>query len=168
MSAKTPGLPVGSIVAYLAFCLLLTVLQACWMNALSNHDLDLLNLLVPVLLGVSSSLLAWQIMRQSPLAIWNPLVWFLLACTLYYGLGQLIHLLGNADSVERVNSLYFVDQSGLARTNFLHTVGVMIIVGTYVLTAVLLNQRKRTAMPDVEIPEHERRSTREARSAALL
>jgi hypothetical protein len=168
MSAKAPGLPVGSIVAYLAFCLLLTMLQAFWMNALSNHDLDLLNLLIPVLLGLSSSLLAWQIVRQSPLAIWNPLVWFLLACTMYYGLGQLIHLLGNADSIERVNSLYPVDQSGLARTNFLHTVGVMIIVGTYSLAATLFKRQKHTAMPDVESSAHERRSTREARSAALL
>lgn len=168
MSAKTQELPIGSIVAYLAFCLFLTMIQAFWIDALSNRDLDVLNLLVPVLLGLSSSLLAWQIMRQSPLAIWNPLVWFLLACIMYYGLGQLIHLLGHADSVERVNSLYLVNQSGLARTNFLHTVGVMIIVGTYVLTAVLLSQRKRTAMSDVGTPAHDRRSTREARSAALL
>ncbi|OAI49815.1 hypothetical protein AYO43_00100 [Nitrospira sp. SCGC AG-212-E16] len=150
------------------FCLLLTMLQAFWTNALSNHDLDLLNLLVPVLLGMSSSLLAWQIMRQSPLAIWNPLVWFLLACTMYYGLGQLIHIFGNTDSVERVNSLYLVDQPGLARTNLLHTVGVMIIVGAYVLAATLFKQQKRTAMSDAGSQAFERQSAREARSAALL
>lgn len=161
-------LPFGSIAAYVGFCLLLTMLQGFWVDAVSNHDLDLLNLLVPVLLGMSSLLLGWQIVRQSPLAIWNPMVWFLLACTIYYGLGQLVHLLANADTVQRVNSAYFVDQAGLARTNFLHTVGVMVIVGAYALAAILFIQRKPIAMPEVESFAQEQRSASEARAAALL
>ena len=171
MSAKAlpdSELPVGSIVAYLGFCLFLIMLQAFWVDALSNDDLDLLNLLVPILLGMSSLLLGWQIVRQSPLAIWNPLVWFLLACSIYYGLGQLVHLLGNADTVQRVNTIYFVDPAGLARTNFLHTVGVMITVSVYALVSALFKQWKRTAMPDVGSLAQEQRSTREARPAALL
>lgn len=169
MSAKTDsGLPVGSIVAYVSFCLFLILLQALWAHALSNHDLDRLNMLVPVLFGMANLLLGWRIVRQSPLAIWNPLLWFLLACTLYYGLGQLVHLLGNADTVQRVNKTYFVDPSGLARTNFLHTVGAMIVVGAYALAALLFKRQKRTAIPDSGSPAQEQRSTREAWSAALL
>ena len=171
MSAKTlrdSRLPVGSLVAYLAFCLLLIMLQTFWADGLSKKDLHVLNLLVPILFGTSNLLLGWQILRQSPSAIWNPLVWLLLASTLYYGVGQLIHLLGNDDSVQRVNSLYFVDQLGLARTNFLHTVGVVIIVGAYALTASLLKLQKSTALPDDENPAQEQRTAREAQSAALL
>lgn len=171
MSEKTlpdSGLPVGSIAAYLAFLVFLIMLQALWGHALSNKDLDVLNLLVPLLFGAANLLLGWRIVRQSPLAIWNPLVWFLLACTLYYGLGQLIHLLGHPDSAARVNSLYFVDASGLARTNFLHTVGVMIIVGAYLLTATFLNRQKRTAMANSDDLAREQRGVREARAASLL
>jgi hypothetical protein len=162
------GLPFGSIAAYVGFCLLLTMLQAFWVDALSKNDLDLPNLLVPILLGISSLLLGWRMVRQSPLAIWNPLVWFLLACTIYYGLGQLVHLLGNADTVQRVNQIYFVNQAGLARTNFLHTVGVMVIVGAYALAARLFNQQRRPALSDAESLAQEQRSASEARSAMLL
>jgi hypothetical protein len=144
------------------------MLQAFWVDAVSKNDLDLPNLLVPILLGMSSLLLGWRMVRQSPLAIWNPLVWFLLACTIYYGLGQLVHLLGNADTVQRVNQIYFVDQAGLARTNLLHTVGVMVIVGAYALAARLFHQQKRPTLSGVESLAQEQRSAREARSAALL
>jgi hypothetical protein len=144
------------------------MLQAFWVDAVSKNDLDLPNLLVPILLGMSSLLLGWRMVRQSPLAIWNPLVWFLLACSIYYGLGQLVHLLGNADTVQRVNQMYFVDQVGLARTNFLHTVGVMIIVGAYVLTAALFKHQGRPALSDVERLAQEQRSNNEARFATLL
>ncbi len=171
MSTKTlpdSGLPFGSIAAYVGFCLLLTMLQAFWVDAVSKNDLDLLNLLVPILLGISSLLLGWRLVRQSPLAIWNPMVWFLMACTIYYGLGQLVHLLGNADTVLRVNQIYFVDQAGLARTNFLHTVGVMIFVVAYFLTAALFKHQERPALSDVERLAQEQRSNNEARSATLL
>ena len=169
-STKTPpdsGLPVGSIAAYVGFCLLLTMLQAFWVDGVSKNDLELPNLLVPILLGISSLLLGWRLVRQSPLAIWNPLVWFLLASVLYYGVGQLVHVLGNPDSIERVNSLYFVDHAGLARTNFLHSVGMMIIVAAYLSTALLLKQRKGTVV-DVGSSTYEQQSMREARSAVLL
>lgn len=171
MIAKTSPhteLPAGSILCYMAFCLLLVLVQNLWVEALSDSDLDVLNLLVPALLGISSLLLGWQIVRRSQLAIWNPLVWFLLACTIYYGLGQLIHLLGTADSVRRVNQMYLMDQRGLARTNLLHTVGVLIIVGAYTLTSSLFTQQKRTAAYNLETPAFNRNSSREARSSALL
>jgi hypothetical protein len=111
-------------------------------------------------------LLGWQIVRRSPLAIWNR--WFgFSGLHDVLRIGATHHLLGNADSAERVKA-YLVDQAGLARTNLNHTVGVMIIVGTYILVATLFKRQKHTAMPDVESPAFEQRSTREARSAALL
>jgi hypothetical protein len=161
-------LPVGAIATYLAFLLFLALLQGFWNDALSGRDIGLLNLLVPILFGAANLLLAWKLVRTSPVAIWNPLFWLLLACTLYYGLGQLIHLLGHPDSVARVNTMHFVDPAGLARTNLLHTVGVTIIVGAYLLTATLLKQWKRTAIPDIDGPVQEQRGIREARAAVLL
>lgn len=163
-----PVLPVGAIAWYLAFLLFLVLFQIFWKDVVSSKDLSSLNLLVPLFFGAANLLLAWKLVRQSPLAIWNPLFWLLLACTLYYGLGQLIHLLGHPDSVARVNTMHFVDPAGLARTNVLHTVGVAIIVGAYLLTATLLKQWKRTAIPDIESPVQEQRGIREARVAVLL
>src|SRR5262249_41721278 len=130
--------------------------------------LYMLNLLVPISLGIANVFLAWKLIRQSPLAIWNPLVWFLLACTLYYGLGQLVHPFGNADTVQRVNKTYFVDASGLARTNLLHTVGVMTIVGAYLFVVTIFALHKRAPTSDTADIADDRRSTREAQSAALL
>jgi hypothetical protein len=160
--------PLGTIAAYLAFLLFLVLFQTFWEHVVSSKDIDVLNLLAPILFGIGNLLLAWKLVQQSPLAIWNPLFWLLLACTLYYGLGQLIHLFGHPDSVARVNSLYFVDPSGLARTNFLHTIGVMIIVGAYLSASGLLELGKRGHVSDLGKPVDELRSVREGQAAALL
>jgi hypothetical protein len=163
-----PILPVGAIGAYLAYMVLLVLFQTFWEHVASGKDIDLLNLFVPILFGIANLLLAWQLVRQSPMAIWNPLFWLLLACTLYYGLGQLIHLLGHPDSVARVNTLYFVDAPGLARTNFLNTVGVMIIVGTYLAAMLVFKRKQQPAVSGLADPAWEELSTREARYAAML
>ncbi len=160
-------LPAGAISAYLVACAFLAIIQVVWAEALSGDDFETLNLFVPVLLALSSVLLVWQVVRQHPLAIWNPLVWFLLACTMYYGLGQLIHLFGTPDSIRRVNQLYKVDQPGLARTNFLHTVGVIIIVGVYAIASTLFKQQQRTLPADGALAI-ERRSIQEARVSSIL
>lgn len=161
-------LPVGAIASYLAFLLFLVLLQSFWKDALSSKDIGLLNLLVPLLFGAANLLLAWKLARTSPLAIWNPLFWLLLASTLYYGLGQLVHLLGNPDTIQRVNKLYFVDQAGLARTNLLNTVGVMMIVGAYLATALLLRTGKDGVSPVVNSETEDAHGVREARWAVLL
>lgn len=160
-------LPVGAIAWYLAFMLILVLLQSFWKCALSSKDIDLLNLVVPILFGTANLLLAWKLVRHSPTAIWNPLFWLLLACTLYYGLGQLIHLLGHPDSVERVNSLYFVDGPGLARTNLLNTVGVLIIVGTYLAAMTVFKRKQHPVASGPTDPAQEELSVREARYAVF-
>lgn len=161
-------LPVGAIAWYLAFLLFLVLLQSFWRDALSSKDIELLNLLVPILFGSANLFLAWKLVRRSPMAIWNPLFWLLLACTLYYGLGQLIHLLGHPDSVARVNTMHFVDPAGLARTNLLNTVGVMVIVAAYLATALLLKQGNSGVSPDINTQVHEQQGLREARWAIIL
>ncbi len=165
---KKSVLPFGAVAVYLVFLLLLVLFQSLWEHVMSGKDIDLLNLLVPILFGVANLLLGLKLVRTSPLAIWNPLFWLLLACTLYYGLGQLIHLLGHPDSVERVNTMYFVDATGLARTNFLNTVGVMIIVGAYLMTMMGFKREQQPAVSELGDPAQEEVSAREARSATLL
>ena len=161
-------LPVGAIAWYLAFLLLLVLLQSFWKDALSGRDIALLNLLVPILFGAANLLLGWKLVRQSPMAIWNPLVWLLLACTLYYGLGQLIHLLGHPDSVARVNTLYFVDPSGLARTNLLNTVCVLTIVAAYLAKVLMTKLGKGGVSSDVSTEAQERQGSREAKWAVIV
>ncbi|NWF72387.1 MAG: hypothetical protein HXY51_04960, partial [Nitrospirae bacterium] len=136
---KTPSsdVPVRAVQAYLGFCLLLAVLQIVLTYALSLGDIKVVNFLVPLSLSAANLLLGWHMVSRSPMALWNPFVWFLLASSLYYGLGQTVHLFGNPDTIERVNSLYVVDAVGLARTNLLHTVGILSIVGTYLITGAI-------------------------------
>jgi hypothetical protein len=161
-------LPLGAIASYLAFLLFLVLLQSFWKDALSSRDIGLLNLLVPILFGAANLLLAWKLARTSPLAVWNPLFWLLLASTLYYGLGQLVHILGNPDTIQRVNKTYFVDQAGLARTNLLNTVGVMTIVGAYLATALMTKLRSVGVNADADAEAQDRRGISEAKWAAIL
>lgn len=161
-------LPVGAIASYLAFLLFLVLIQSFWKDGLSSKDIGLLNLLVPILFGAANLLLGWKLVRTSPLAIWNPLFWLLLASTLYYGLGQLVHILGNPDTIQRVNKTYFVDHAGLARTNLLNTVGVMAIVGAYLATALMTKLRSVGVSLDVDVKAQDRRGIREAKWAVVL
>lgn len=161
-------LPVGAIASYLAFLLFLVLLQSFWKDALSSKDIGLLNLLVPLLFGAANLLLVWKLARTSPLAIWNPLFWLLLASTLYYGLGQLVHILGNPDTIQRVNKIYFVDQEGLARTNLLNIVGIMAIVGAYLATALMTRLRSVGVRSDIDTEAQDRRGLSEAKWAVVL
>lgn len=142
MEEKSP-LPVGAIAWHLAFLLGLVLLQVLWASAMRGKDVDWLNLFVPMSLGVANLLLAWKLIRTSSLAIWNPLFWLLLVCTLFYGMGQLAFPLAHPDTVQRINSLYFVNPEGLARTNLLNTVGVMTTVAAFLATSLLAKPRSR-------------------------
>lgn len=160
--------PVGAIASYLAFMVLLVLFQTFWEYVASGKDMNQLNLVVPSLFGTANLLLAWKLLRQSPLAIWNPLFWLLLACTLYYGLGQLVHLLGHPDTVQRVNTLYVVSPVGLARTNLLNTVCILTIVAAYLATMLMTKLGQGGVSSDVSIEAQERQGFREAKWAVLL
>jgi hypothetical protein len=161
-------LPVGAIAWYLVFLLLLVLLQVLWSDVVSGKDFDAFNLIVPISFGAANLLLAWTLVRVSPLAIWNPLFWLLLACTLYYGLGQLVHLLGHPDTIQRVNTLYVVSPPGLARTNLLNTVGVLVIVATYLATVLMTRLRSVDVSSDAETEAQDRRGISEAKWAVVL
>jgi hypothetical protein len=153
---------------YMAFCLTLLAMQVFWRATASDDALILLNALVPILFGVSSLFLAWKIVSNSPLGIWNPFTWFLLACVLYYGFGQLVHVFGTEDSVREVNSAYPVDQVGLARTNLLHMLGITICVGTYWLFSSVLTGGKSGKKAPEDSIEMGGRPDKEARLAMIL
>ncbi len=161
-------LPVWAIAWYLAFLLLLIVLQILWSQAISAKNFNVLNVLVPVSFGVANLLLAWKLVRTSHLAIWNPLFWLLLACTLYYGVGQLAHPLAHPDTVGRINTLYFVDPPGLARTNLLNTVGTAAAVLGYLVTWFIVKPRREQADSAMAVEELYQRGIREAKWAVVL
>lgn len=161
-------LPVGAITWYLAFLLLLIVLQILWSQAISAKDFNALNVLMPVSFGLANLLLAWKLVRTSHLAIWNPLFWLLLVCTLYYGVGQLAHPFAHPDTVGRINTLYFVDPPGLARTNLLNTVGTAVVVLAYLATWLIVKPRGERADSAMTIEERDQRSIKEAKWAVVV
>lgn len=161
-------LPVGAITWYLAFLLLLIVLQILWSQAISAKDFNALNVLMPVSFGLANLLLAWKLVRTSHLAIWNPLFWLLLVCTLYYGVGQLAHPFAHPDTVGRINTLYFVDPPGLARTNLLNTVGTAVVVLAYLATWLIVKPGGERADSAMTIEERDQRSIKEAKWAVVL
>ncbi len=161
------SLPLNYLGGYILFCTLLVAIQILW--SISNlGDIRTLNTFIPICLVISSLFVIWKIIRFDPFAIWNPLIWFFLACCVYYGLGQLIHIFGTVDSVRRVNTLYFVDQSGLARTNLLNTVGVLVTTFTYFLIVSFLKSIKKHSANLEKDMEVERYGIKEARFSIIL
>jgi hypothetical protein len=168
MKATSSDVPVRAIQAYLGFCSLLVVLQIVLTYALSAGGIKIVNFLVPLSLLAVNLLLGWHMVSRSPMALWNPFVWFLLASSLYYGLGQTVHLFGNPDTIERVNSLYVVDAVGLARTNLLHTVGILSIVGTYLITGAIRRLALHPSGRETSVPSTSRDALRQARATVAL
>jgi hypothetical protein len=161
-------LPVKAVGWYLLFMLLLIVFQVLWIEAVSKKNVDPLNIWVPVSFGVANLLLAWKLVRASHMAIWNPLFWLLLVCTLYYGLGQLAHPFAHPDTVGRINNFYFVDPPGLARTNLLNTVGTAVVVMAYLAMWLMVKPKTERADSAIVVEERDQRSVKEAKWAAVL
>lgn len=158
-------LPVGAVVWYLIFLFLLILIQILWTQAVSKKHVDPLNVFVPVSFGMANLLLAWKLVRTSPMAIWNPLFWLLLVCTLFYGVGQLAHPLAHPDTVGRINTLYFVDPAGLARTNLLNTVGVTTIVAASLVVSLIAKPRRWNAGSAIDREMIDRLGVKEAKWA---
>ncbi len=57
-----------------------------------------------------------------------PITWFLLACTVYYGVGPLLYVYGNYVSLEMTHEFYYVSDLALWRTNLLNVISIASIL----------------------------------------
>lgn len=92
-------------------------------------DQEFVNRWLPPILGAGCLWILFQ-MRRVGLAqvILTPIAWFLAVCAVYYGVGPLIYIYGNAMSLARLHSFYAVDQQALWRTNLLNVVSIALIL----------------------------------------
>ena len=64
------------------------------------------------------------IVYQSPTALFAPISWFVLACSIYYGFGSLFYSFGGYEGMNYIDSWYFVDDSDLINVNHLNVIAI--------------------------------------------
>jgi hypothetical protein len=97
----------------------------------SGGSMGVANVVIPAVTLASGIINALRVVRKQPISLWSPIPWFLVACSLYFGLGALLPVLGGKESVEYANAFFFVDEYRLFRTNVLNTISTWTICVTY-------------------------------------
>jgi hypothetical protein len=77
------------------------------------------------------SVSAYQLVRQSPLLIFSPMPWFLLASSVYFGFGPLIYFFGNDMAKTYCNAVWPVDLAELWSVTLLNALGVVLVFGVW-------------------------------------
>jgi hypothetical protein len=77
------------------------------------------------------SVSAYQLVRQSPLLIFSPMPWFLLASGFYFGFGPLIYFFGNDMAITYCNAVWPVDLDELWSVTLLNALGVVLVFGVW-------------------------------------
>jgi hypothetical protein len=95
-------------------------------------DPQLINALFPLLLG-GICLTALFSLRRIALSqvILLPVAWFLLACSMYHGVGPLLYKFGSEISINMADAFYYVDEKALWRTNLLNIISIAFILYFY-------------------------------------
>jgi hypothetical protein len=91
---------------------------------------------LPIALCLICAGTALRALHRDPTTMWDPLVWFLTACSVYYGLGPLIFIFGDEAIVSYIKSYNFVDETAILRTNVLNVVSIIGVCAVYRLWMV--------------------------------
>jgi hypothetical protein len=70
----------------------------------------------------------WHNLRQSPFAIWSPLVWFRVATAAYFGFGQLVPYIANDVSMAYLRYSYNFSDAEILKLNVISNLGVICIL----------------------------------------
>src|SRR5579862_6223227 len=85
----------------------------------------------PLCLLVICVLGAYRLIQKEMALVWSPMMWFLLAYSVYYGIGPLLYIYGTPQAVARVNSYYFADEHALYRSNLLNVAALLTVCAAY-------------------------------------
>ncbi|MEM6499037.1 MAG: hypothetical protein AAF709_20230 [Pseudomonadota bacterium] len=91
-------------------------------------DARLANIIGSTALG---AILFWSTLSQlqsEPLAIWGALIWFRIACAVYYAFGALIPYVGSSSTVHSMKSLYPFSDGELLKVNGIVAVAVFLVL----------------------------------------
>jgi hypothetical protein len=120
-AAERPGeIPLGTTLILLT--LLFAAYQVMPLRAAAYLPLALFGICAATVL---------RALRLDRLSIWNPLLWFLIASAVYYGIGPLIFLSGDDVIISYIQSYNFVDDASFLRTNVLNVVSIIGICAVY-------------------------------------
>jgi hypothetical protein len=76
-------------------------------------------------------------LEQTPLAIWTPLVWFRLACAVYFGLGQLVPYIANDATLGSMLEVYYFSNAEILKLNAISELGIVcVLAGASVIRTV--------------------------------
>ncbi len=115
-----------------------------------TQDLDLANIVLPIAILVTTTLAAAAVVVRDPMAPWTPIPWFLLAMAAYFGVGALLNVIGNDNTVSDAGTYYIVNRSDLFRTNILNIVSIaVVLLACYAATRLL--DRGRIAAPTIGV-----------------
>lgn len=117
--------------------LVLVTLIWTYCLALTSGSVSLagaINLLGPMILGITAGVVGWHAVRKDASFIWTPYVWLMAGIILFYSFGPLIYPLGGSRITRIVNSFIPVDAHQLLETNLLDTVGILsLLVGFWLV-----------------------------------
>lgn len=77
------------------------------------------------------SVSAYQLVLQSPLLMFSPMPWFLLASGVYFGFGPLIYFFGNDMAKTYCNAVCPMDLAELWSVTLLNALGVVLVFGVW-------------------------------------
>jgi len=75
----------------------------------------------------------------------SPITWFLIACAIYYGVGPLIFIYGNAQSIEYINYFYPVTEQMYAKTNVLNGISICLVL-TFIIISLQYKFKRLPAL----------------------
>jgi hypothetical protein len=99
----------------------------------SSSWLSVANQAGPVILLATCLWGSYHLVKNSPLALWTPIPWFLAASAAYFGFGPLVYYFGTAETVSFIETFYEVDEVALLRTNLLNAVGITVTAAGFLL-----------------------------------
>jgi len=133
---------IGSIFLFIIYGFLLLVAPVSW--KIIGNKIGPFVLLVICLFG------AYGALKNSVLALWTPIPWFMIACAAYFGFGAMINCFGSNESIDYVNNYFAVNESTLLRTNLLNVFSIAVVVVTYVVSRKFLFVGKPVRCGEIE------------------
>lgn len=112
----------------------------CYVFAIDTRDrhyVEMANKTLPALNFVACVAIVYWRVSRSHLLFWAPLTWFFVIVALTYGMAPMIYYYGDEYAVRELEGYFVLDDVRLMRTNFLNTVGVLIVLVAHAGTTLV-------------------------------
>lgn len=117
--------PAGSELTTLGLTLAFGVLALAYGGAL----LDLANVVLPLVLLVTSALGAARMLRLDAANLWTPLLWMRIAVGLYFGFGALVPIFASAAALTYIQALFAFVPAEMLKLNVVILSYILIVLG---------------------------------------